>query len=346
MCRCPLYFVLLQLTPFKFRTQKVSTASSNRDEEQGNSCPEISEKGPPKFLDGFDFISDGAWQQRATHDLRGLVDSASSSTVTLSPYSVSPSVILLFSWTGALPKHVEKYTTGYSKLFPSSSIITISTTLPDLIFRTSSSKQAQLTTLVETVSAQIDSEGVIVHCFSDGGSNKAVEFAEAYFHHTGKRLQCQALFLDSTPGHPRYLNYCAAFQKSLPPNPIFHFLGLLIGYLVLAIFWVVYNIFVGKKNNVITRTRERLEDNRFWDPEIPRCYLYSEADKLIWWQDIEEHGIQASRSGTTVTLVRFQGSMHCAHIRENEDEYWNAVTDTWELRNAKSRVSHPGECSE
>lgn len=96
------------------------------------------------------------------------------------------------------------------------------------------------------------------------------------------------------------------------------------------------------KNNVISRTRERLEDNRYWDTSVPRCYLYSEADELIWWKDIEEHGIDGSRRGTPVTLVRFKESMHCAHIRENEGEYWDAVVDTWELRKTVLEISKAG----
>jgi hypothetical protein len=292
----------------------------------------------PNLLVGFDFISDGVWQRNPAPNPSTVLYPTPSSSKASSLYSDCPSVVLLFSWTGAHSKHIEKYTIGYSKLFPESRIIIVTTALPDLITRSSSSKQARLAAVIDTVHSHPNLQSVLIHCFSDGGSNKAVEFAEAYHRRTGDRLPCQALCLDSTPGHPRYFNYCAAFRKSLPPHPILRFFGLFLGYFVLAIWWTFYYTLIGVKNNVISRTRERLEDTQYWDIGIPRCYLYSENDELIWWKDIEEHGMQASRRGTPVLLVKFQKSMHCAHVRENEGAYWDAVMDTWELRDVISEV--------
>ena len=143
--------------------------------------------------------------------------------------SNSPSLILLFSWTDAQQRHISKYVKGYAKIFPTSLVFVIATSLKDLVIRLSAEKQRQLQcTLDVMTNSGFCHNRILVHCPSDGGSNKAVEFAEAYHSRTGEKLPCRALCLDSTPGHLRYLNYAAAFQKSLPQNTIVRYFDLLL----------------------------------------------------------------------------------------------------------------------
>jgi hypothetical protein len=257
------------------------------------------------------------------------------------PLPNSPSLILLFSWTGAQPRHVLKYVKGYAKLFPGSPVIVVDTSLKDLVIRSSAEKQRQLQrTLDVIINSGFSHNSILMHCFSDGGSNKAVEFAEAYHSRTGERLPCRALCLDSTPGHPRYFNYAAAFQKSLPQNIIVRCFGLLLGMITLAIFWFLCYIFIGVDHNVVTETRRRLEDERYWSPKVtPRLYLFSESDEMIYWRDIERHGVEAAKNGGQITLVKFRNSGHCNHIKENESKYWRAVTEVWEMRDVEIGVA-------
>lgn len=135
---------------------------------------------------------------------------------------------------------------------------------------------------------------------------------------------------------PHYLAYCDAFRKCLPFDPFVQFAGFFLSYVIVGVFWILYLLIIGFKNNVISRTRERLEDGRYWDLSIPRCYLYSEADALITWRDVREHALQARRKGSPMTLVQFKDSMHCAHIREDEDVYWDAVLETWLFRDIET----------
>ncbi|KAE9362756.1 hypothetical protein N431DRAFT_391260 [Stipitochalara longipes BDJ] len=255
--------------------------------------------------------------------------------------SNSPSLILLFSWTGAQQRHISKYVKGYEKLFPTSPVLVIGTSIKDLIVRSSAEKQRNLQSTIDVViNSGLSHSNVLVHCFSDGGSNKAVEFAEAYHTRTGEKLPCQTLCLDSTPGHPRYFNYTAAFQKSLPQNIIVRCFGLLLGMITLAIFWFSYYVLIGFENNVITKTRRRLEDERYWSPKTtPRLYLFSEADDMIYWKDIERHGVEAAKNGVQTALVRFRNSGHCNHVKEDESKYWSAVREVWEMRDLEIGVA-------
>ncbi|OAL03311.1 hypothetical protein IQ06DRAFT_105883 [Phaeosphaeriaceae sp. SRC1lsM3a] len=262
------------------------------------------------------------------------------SSIYRSPYTVEkfdgePSLILLCTWTGAQNRYIAKYTAKYQSLFPTARIMVIATTAKDLCFRNSKRKQQRLKPAVERISsleylsACGNDAGTLMHVFSEGGSNKACELAEAYFAITGRRLTVSALCLDSTPGHPRYLRLCNALNKSLPPVPILRHTGLLFGSAVLGAIWITYVGIKGYENNVITRTRRRLLDPTHWDLSAPRCYLYSINDELIAWKDVNEHVEASVHMGVPVTEVLFEHSGHVGHAREDPELYWNAVMATW-----------------
>jgi hypothetical protein len=253
--------------------------------------------------------------------------------------SEAPSLIVLCTWTGAQNRHIAKYTAEYKSLFPSTRILLIATTAKDLCFRNSQRKQHRLAPAVSRISSLEylrdggNTAGILLHVFSEGGSNKACELAEAYFITTRTRLPVAALCFDSTPGHPRYLRLCNALNKSLPPIPVLRHTGLLFGSAVLGVLWISYKFVKGAENNVITRTRRRLLDPEQWDLEAPRCYLYSRDDTLIAWQDVREHAEESTQQGVPVREVVFQESGHVGHARAEPNRYWSAVTATWDSRN-------------
>ncbi|KAF2035074.1 hypothetical protein EK21DRAFT_54844, partial [Setomelanomma holmii] len=240
----------------------------------------------------------------------------------------APFLILLCTWTGAQARYIAKYTAEYQRLFPSSRIMVVRTTTKDLCFRNSQRKQQRLNPTVEHISsldylnASSNDARVLMHVFSEGGSNKACELAEAYFVITGKRLPVSALCFDSTPGHPRYLRLCNALNKSLPPIPVLRHTGLLSGSVALGAIWITYSLIKGKENNVITRTRRRLLNPNHFDLSAPRCYLYSK-------DDVHEHAEESEDIGIHVTDVLFEGSGHVGHARQGPGRYWDAVMATW-----------------
>lgn len=257
----------------------------------------------------------------------------------------APALIILCTWTGAQNRYIAKYTSVYQELFPSTKIMVIATTTKDLCFRNSERKQERLRPAVERISSlqylhEIGHDnGILMHVFSEGGSNKACELAEAYFNITGNRLPVTALCLDSTPGHPRYLRLCNALNKSLPQVPVLRHTGLLFGSVALGAIWVTYKLVKGAENNVITRTRRRLLDTTHFNPSAPRCYLYSSSDVLIASKDVHEHAQESADAGIPVTDVIFEGSGHVGHARQDPKRYWDAVMETW-------RSSSPSSSSE
>lgn len=92
---------------------------------------------------------------------------------------------------------------------------------------------------------------------------------------------------------------------------------------------------MGYDNNLISKTRRALNDESLWEvgSQIPRTYLFSESDDLIFWKDVEEHGVRSAQTcGARSLLVRFKDTGHCGHARGNEELYWGIVKRTWETR--------------
>ncbi|KAH6873130.1 hypothetical protein BKA58DRAFT_314373 [Alternaria rosae] len=280
------------------------------------------------IIPGFELVAPSIW----VYDPRPMCRATPFSSQSL----VAPSLILLCTWTGAQNRYIAKYTAEYRSLFPSSRIMVITTSAKDLCFRNSASKQCRMKPAIERISnyqylaAQGFDSGILLHVFSEGGSNKACELAEAHYRFTETRLPVSALCLDSTPGHPRYLRLCEALNKSLPQIPVLRHIAILFASLVLGCIWILYIGIKGFENNVISRTRKRINDPVYFDPTAPRCYLYSKSDTLIAWQDVCEHVEQSASIGIPVTEVLFEKSGHVGHAKEEPRRYWDAVWATWQ----------------
>ncbi|KAK1831047.1 hypothetical protein QBC39DRAFT_284246, partial [Podospora conica] len=255
-----------------------------------------------------------------------------------SPASSSPDLIILASWTGALAKHISKYTLSYTQLFPSSPILVLTTSIADLAFHTTATKLARLAPALAYLTSPSPPplNNILLHAFSEGGAHKSVLLARAFLSRTSTPLPVAAFVLDSAPGTPRYTSNVAAFRRSLPRHAAARAVGGAVGAAVLGVTWVLFIVFVGYENNLISKTRRALNDRGLWGEglgAVPRAYLYSERDDLIWWGDVEAHGREAAEGlGGRCLMVRFAGTGHCGHARGNEGVYWGAVRRVWEER--------------
>jgi hypothetical protein len=243
-----------------------------------------------------------------------------------------PSLIVLCSWTGAEDKHIELYWKKYQDKFPSTPGILIHTTIVDLCIRNSKTKQARLRPAVDWIAERLlklgTAQQILMHVFSEGGSNKACELAEAYLGEHS-RLPVSALILDSTPGKPRFRCLCNAASRSLSPIPCFKIASLPLCYVMVGIIWLVYCGIKGFEKNIISMTRERLLDPKVWDLEAPRCYIYSTKDDLIDHRDIETHATASEKCHIPVTRQKFKTSGHVMHAKSNNVAYWSVVWNTW-----------------
>jgi hypothetical protein len=96
-----------------------------------------------------------------------------------------------------------------------------------------------------------------MYVFSEGGSNKACELAEAYSTTKNSRLPVSALILDSTPGRSHFCRLCDAASKSLSPIPCFRIASLPLTCVTVGTIWVLYCGIKEFEKNIIVTTQAR-----------------------------------------------------------------------------------------
>jgi hypothetical protein len=97
-------------------------------------------------------------------------------------------------------------------------------------------------------------------------------------------------------------------------------------------------IFVCQFESVLTRSRRCLNDPEMFGLDVPRLYVFSKADELVPYGDVQVHAEDARKKGyAEVRQVLFEDSAHCAHAMAHKDEYWGAVEGVVEgLKTRKS----------
>ncbi|KAK3064591.1 hypothetical protein LTS18_005803 [Coniosporium uncinatum] len=241
-------------------------------------------------------------------------------------YGSSPNLVIVSAWMGAAPKHIAKYSSTYTKRYPSSQIIVIANSMADVFITSSAAHHRRLRPVIEVIQACVkmnDKPRILLHVFSNGGSMTACHLAIAYRSQLSLPLPITAMALDSCPGLPEYWTGLRAVSTGLPKSFLPRLLGLLVIHLALITFAVVDNLIVSE--SFFTWLRRNLNDESLFAKEVPRCYLYSKEDDMVLWRDIEAHAADAVAEGYDVEKVRFEGSKHVGHMVVDSKRYWSAI---------------------
>ncbi|KAG9234845.1 hypothetical protein BJ875DRAFT_292066 [Amylocarpus encephaloides] len=245
-----------------------------------------------------------------------------------------PHLIVLAAWMNALPKHLAKYASKYTTLYPSAAILLIFTNSLDVTIRTHGGTLARVGPVLELLrplgaggGPAADGQRVLWHAFSNGGAFTSTWIARSHFEATGRALPAAAVVLDSSPGRANVEATSRAFAVSLPRNPLLNFLG----WLLLRLFFAVVRVRDAFRwtPNTIDRIRDVLNDRKCFAVEAPRLYVYSEGDDMVDSRDVEEHGAEADARGYRVWMEKYGGSRHAAHMIDDPRRYWSTVWRLW-----------------
>ena len=236
-----------------------------------------------------------------------------------------PTTILLFCWLNAGPRHILKYSSSYNKLFPNARIVAISCNMPNMIYHSNAMQERWLEPVVEIVQGEPGAR-ILVHLFSNGGNHEFANFSTAFHKRTGGLPPIRAMVLDSTPGQGTIKSGVGVILAQTKPGLI-RIMTIVTAIVVMLLVSIV-NAILGIEN-AITRARWRLNDPGWTRLEVPRCYIYSEMDRLVDWKDVEAHSAEAEARGWHVTREKFTGSPHVSHARLDEMRYWTIVKALW-----------------
>jgi hypothetical protein len=241
--------------------------------------------------------------------------------------SNDPDFVLIVGWMDAQPRHIAKYTAGYETLYPSAQILAITTSSYDAAFITTAANINRISPALEILYSVPPNTKLLLHFFSNGGGFTTMLLAKCYKEKMGKLLPVTATVFDSTPGRIKWPASVRAFAVGLPKNIILRTIGTLILHLLYPFYGFGYML-TGQED-LVEKTRRALNDKSLFDLDAPRMYIYSVADDMVDWRDVEEHGEEAMKLGYTVNREKYLASGHAGHLIEDPKRYWSIVQKLW-----------------
>ncbi|KAL9093235.1 MAG: hypothetical protein Q9159_000412 [Coniocarpon cinnabarinum] len=254
----------------------------------------------------------------------------------------SPSIIVLCTWMSASLRHIARYVNGYRRQHPTSHIIIIRCDPADVVRYL---KHRQLQHLAPAVSAiqrltedrQKSEANMILHVFSNGGSHQACNLLQAYKQFATTPFPRHVTIFDSCPGHSSFKRTIAAMSASLPKTPGLHLLSLISVYVLVSLCWIA--VVPLRLPDPVEVNYQTLKHPKAMRNELSRCYIYSVADPMVDWKDVEMHA-QAAKKHFSVRMVKFETSEHCAHVLvDGGVRYWRIVSEAWNERGSVERES-------
>ncbi|TAQ87589.1 hypothetical protein B7494_g4105 [Chlorociboria aeruginascens] len=245
---------------------------------------------------------------------------------TTTPESTDPSLILLFTWMNASPRHISKYANGYISHYPNSTILIIRTSALDTTWNSHAQNIKRIAPVLEIIHSLPTASTLLLHLFSNGGAFTSCLLAEEYSLRTGNALPITKLILDSSPGRLKAVASVRAFAVSLPKNFTLRWIGLILLYVFYGMLRLQYMI--TRNVDIIERLRRALFDDKLFG-ERERLYIYSVGDEMVEWNDVEEHAAEAEKRGFGVKVEKYPGSGHCQHLMYDPERYWDAVQKLW-----------------
>ncbi|CAG8982084.1 hypothetical protein HYALB_00014012 [Hymenoscyphus albidus] len=256
-----------------------------------------------------------------------LPESSSTSRNTKTNGDHQQRLIIIAGWTNAKDAHIAKYVVKYQALYPAAQILLLKSTMSCIL------RPSQIGTAVNPgvsviraafqtpVSSSLSSPPLLIHIFSNGGSSSIAKMYDGYAATAGpnedKRFPPHVTVFDSCPGLfriPRAVDFVSvglSFFQKLIVIPFLY---------IWAVWW-----------SGATARRCNLHNNdKANTAEILRAYIYSAADRLTDYKDVEAHAARAEGKGFSVALEKYQGSTHIAHSRKDESRYWDIIKRTME----------------
>ncbi|EAW07580.1 putative DNA repair protein (Rad57) [Aspergillus clavatus NRRL 1] len=260
------------------------------------------------------------------------------------PSSSDPSLIILCTWLGgASPRRINRYVTRYRALFPGSSVLVITTTLPDITIRTFGAIRARLKPARDAICRLLGPSNTsdkppssrrsdaLLHIFSQGGCNTAIQLALSMKENKGPSalsyLPLRGVIFDCCPGDVDFQRSYKAAAVSLPEG------GRMATLARRAALYAAVGTIVNLQDmgfmSSVRDLRHQLNDEAVLGRSVRRLYLFSEADEIVDWRDVQSHMETARGDGYYADGVRFRRSPHCALMLEDETKYWTSVEQFW-----------------
>lgn len=241
-----------------------------------------------------------------------------------------PRLIIISSWTDARDVQIAKYVAKYQALYPAAQILLLRSTMsctlrPSQIGPAMEKAASVVRAVFQTPVSCYSPPPLLVHIFSNGGSSSVANLYEQCSATAGpegdKRLPPHVTIFDSTPGLfriPRAVSFVSVGLSSFQRLFAAPFL-----YALAAVWTAAMAL------NLLPNSLGDWYDSHKHDAanknEVRRVYIYSSTNALTDYKDVEAHAAEAKAKGFSVTMEKYEGSAHVAHLRKYESRYWAII---------------------
>lgn len=249
-----------------------------------------------------------------------------------------PSLIVLCTWLGgATNRRINKYIQGYHMLYPNSALMVITTVVADITILPFAALHARLQPardIIQKFAQQHSKPSMLLHLFSHGGGNTAIQLMQSLHSETSAkrndidiRDHLRGIILDCCPGDAAFQRSFHAAAESLPNNGLAKGIG---KALLVPFIGTIMGLQAIGAMRSIQHLRAELNDPNIFGSTARRLYLYSKADAVVRWEDVESHLEDAqSVHNYTATGTVFSESAHCSIIRDHAEHYWKTIERFW-----------------
>lgn len=261
--------------------------------------------------------------------------------------SPAPALVILCTWAGgATPRRINKYIDQYLKVYPSSSLLLLTTNIPNTAFRPfrwirHRLKPARLA-IRRILTPAVGDEpkdkdtanqlgGILLHMFSHGGCSMGVQLSLAMREEPdigeSFRSSLRGIILDCSPGDDAFERSYRAARLSLPQTAFVNLFSITLLYPTLSVLNRLQNAGVLR---AVRDLRISLNDPDTFGPNAKRLYIYSKEDVMVGWEEVQSHFEEAKSQGHVADQVVFETGSHCTLMVEDADRYWTAIQRFWE----------------
>ncbi|XP_056149415.1 transmembrane protein 53 [Lampris incognitus] len=254
-------------------------------------------------------------------------------------------VVILLGWAGSKDKHLSKYSSIYNE----QGCVTIRYTAPlKTVFISETFGYKELSSialkLVELLyDYEVENSPIFFHIFSNGGFmlyRYIVELLQSDKQFNS--LHVIGAVVDSAPGSGNVRGALRALTTVLGPN-----INWVLRFILLALFAVTVFLLRVVMYPVTKYIHKNHYDTLREKPATwPQLYLYSRADQVIRYMDIELMVETLKQKGVPVDSFDFESTSHVSHFRDFPEQYTQRcrsflVACVKDLHGTETKKRHP-----
>lgn len=206
--------------------------------------------------------------------------------------------------------------------------ITISYTAPnrDVFFRSNNLCHAAEKLLEIIMDLDLKAHPIFVHSFSNGGGTVYCWISEIIHSRAEfKQIWLAGAIFDSSPGRRRIASGMRAILAASKQSTFIKFFTVLVFIHLYVLQFVKLRV---KRILHLAANESSLWDDLENDKSTcPQLYLYSRADDIISYLDIEEMTASRKQHGVDVQRICWDDSGHVAHLVKHREPYIKACLD-------------------